>query len=260
MPQRGALAGPVQGREQRDEVGAGAGVLDDAAAAAGGPEGLRQAEQVGQPVHDVLLELRGGRAGHPGHALHAQARGHQVAEHRGAGGVGREVAEEAGVLPVGDAGQDDAVQVGQDGGERLALLGGGDRQGGADVAGGDLRADRERTDAASSSRRSSRPPRGRAGGTAQGSCGRSQARSPTAHRSCREEWGPKGPATNDEAAQRTQVRLLAAVRSVAGEAGLRSRSPTKRGTGPRGRAASGPSRTAICTVPPVRLERTLRGF
>ena len=59
-----------------------------------------QAEQVGEPVHDVLLELGGRRAGHPGHALDAEPGGDQVAEHRGAGGVGREVAEEAGVLPV----------------------------------------------------------------------------------------------------------------------------------------------------------------
>ena len=68
---RRARAGAVQGGEQGDEVGAGAGVLDDAAAGAGGPEGRRQAEQVGEPVHDVLLELGRRRAGHPRHALDA---------------------------------------------------------------------------------------------------------------------------------------------------------------------------------------------
>ena len=69
-----------------------------------------------------------GRAGHPGHALDAEPGRDQVAEHRGPGGVGREVAEEAGVLPVRDARQDDPVEVGQHVGERLALLGGGRRE------------------------------------------------------------------------------------------------------------------------------------
>ena len=105
-----------------------------------------QAEQVGEPVQDVLLELGGRRAGHPGHALDAEAGGDQVAEDRGAGGVGREVAEEPGVLPVRRPGQDDPVEVGEDGRDRLALLRGGGRQGGADLAGGDLRAHREGLD------------------------------------------------------------------------------------------------------------------
>ena len=136
---RGAAAAAVQGGEQGDEVGAGAGVLDDAAAGGGGAEGLRQAEQLGEPVHDVLLELGGGGAGHPRHALDAEAGGDEVAEHRGPGGVGGEVAEEAGVLPVREPGDDDAVEVGEDVGEGLALLRGSGGQRGPHVARRDRR-------------------------------------------------------------------------------------------------------------------------
>ena len=71
-----------------------------------GAERGRQVEQLGQPVQHRGLELGGGRAGRPEHALHAEAGADQVAQHDGPGGVGREVAEEAGVLPVRDAGQD----------------------------------------------------------------------------------------------------------------------------------------------------------
>jgi hypothetical protein len=86
----------------------------------------------------VLLELGRGRAGDPGHALDAESGADEVAEHRGARRVRREVAEEAGVLPVRHAGQDDAVEVGEDGGERLTVLGRRRRQHGAHLAGGDL--------------------------------------------------------------------------------------------------------------------------
>jgi hypothetical protein len=124
VPDGGPTADAVQRRQQGDQVGARAGVLDDAPAGAGRAEGCRQVEQLGEPVHEVLLELGGRRAGHPGHALDAEAGGDQVAQHRGPRGVGREVAEEAGVLPVGQPGDDDPVEVGEDGGEGLALLGG----------------------------------------------------------------------------------------------------------------------------------------
>ena len=148
LAQRRALAGPVQRGQQRDQVGTGAGVLDDAAAGPGRPEGRRQAEEVGEPVHDVLLELGGRRAGHPGHALDAETGRDEVAQHGRARGVGREVAEEPGVLPVRDAGQHDPVEVGQHGRERLALLGCRRRQRLAHVAGRHLRAHGQRADPA----------------------------------------------------------------------------------------------------------------
>ncbi len=143
---RGARAGAVQGGQEGDQVGAGAGVLDHAAAGAGGAEGGGQAEELGEPVHDVLLELGGRRTGHPRHALDAEARGDQVAEDRRPGGVGREVAEEAGVLPVRRPREHDPVEVGEDRRDRRAALGGGRREGRADLAGGDLRAHREGLD------------------------------------------------------------------------------------------------------------------
>ena len=80
-------------------------VLDDAAARRRRAEPLRQAEQVDQPVQHHGLDLGAGRAGGPEHALHAEPGADQVAEHRRAGGVGREVGEEAGVLPVRQARQ-----------------------------------------------------------------------------------------------------------------------------------------------------------
>ena len=81
---------------------------------------LGQAERLGQPVDDDLLDLGDRRAGGPDHPLRADAAGEQVAEDRGRRRVGREVGEEARVLPVRQAGHDDLVEVGEQGVERLA--------------------------------------------------------------------------------------------------------------------------------------------
>ena len=48
---------------------------------------------------------------YPHHALHTKSRGHHVAEEGGEGGVGGVVGEEVGMLPMGDAGQDDVLNV-----------------------------------------------------------------------------------------------------------------------------------------------------
>ena len=53
--------------------------------------------------------------GRPEHPLHAEAGRHEVGQHRRPGGAGREVGEPARVLPVGDARDDDPVEVGEDG-------------------------------------------------------------------------------------------------------------------------------------------------
>ena len=60
----------------------------------------------GQPVQQHLLQLGRRRRGRPQHALGAEPAGEQVAQQRVQRGVGREVAEEAGVLPV-RAGRDE---------------------------------------------------------------------------------------------------------------------------------------------------------
>ena len=81
-------------------------------------------------------------SGRPEHPLDAEAPAEQVAEQRGEGGVGREVAEEARVLPVQGRGDDDPVELVEQRVERLRPVGQQLAEGAADVARGDVRADR----------------------------------------------------------------------------------------------------------------------
>ena len=222
-----ALAGAVQRREQGDQVGAGARVLDHAAAGAGrsGRTPGRPSRSASQSSTCCSSSVAAGLVTHdmpctPRPALD------QVAEHRRARGVRREVAEEAGVLPVRDAGQDDPVEVGEDRGERLAAARGptaaawrAPRRGGPATAPGGCRS-------GTSSRRSSRRPRGRAAGTARASCA-AQARSP-GHRIARDERAPEGPRGAPDRRTKTLGReppREAAARSGAGG------SPRQRGKG-----------------------------
>ena len=103
---------------------------------------LGQPEQLLHPVHHQRLDLGARRAGDPAHALHAEAGRGELAEDRRVADVGGEVGEEARVLPVGEAGHDDAVEVGEHVGERLGRGGRVLGQHGADVAGLHLAADR----------------------------------------------------------------------------------------------------------------------
>ena len=73
-----------------------------------------QVEHLDQPVEDVLFEFGAGGAGGPEHALDTKPSSKQFTEDRGGRRVGRKVSEEVGGLPVGDAGQDDTVDVFQD--------------------------------------------------------------------------------------------------------------------------------------------------
>ena len=114
--------GPLAGGQDGAQSRTGGGVLDHAPAVAPGAETLGQVEQFHQPVHHVRLQLGVGGAAVPHHALGVDARGEQVADDGGAGGVGGEVGEEVGRLPVGDARHDDLVHVAQHGLHRLALL------------------------------------------------------------------------------------------------------------------------------------------
>jgi hypothetical protein len=68
------FAGPFARGEQGAEHGARGRVLDDAAALPRREEALRQPEHPAEPVEDVGLQLRAGRAGRPEHPLNAEPR------------------------------------------------------------------------------------------------------------------------------------------------------------------------------------------
>ena len=102
-------AGPLAGAEQGAQRGRAGGVLDDAG------EGVAEAQHLPQPLHDHVLDLGGRRARLPAHALDAEAGRDEVGEHRREVAVGGEVGEEPGMVPVRDARQHDALEVGRDG-------------------------------------------------------------------------------------------------------------------------------------------------
>ena len=123
------IGGALAGAEQRHQRAGGRGVLDHAAPCVG------EAGHAAHPVGHDFFDFGQRGAGLPGEAEHAEAGGEVVAEHAGEFAVRREVAEEAGMLPVREAGHDDAVEIGQDGVEgfgRLRRVGG---QRGLDLAG-----------------------------------------------------------------------------------------------------------------------------
>ena len=72
---------------------------------------------------DDQLELGRGRGGSPEEADRVERRGQQLGEDPGLGPADREIREEARVLPVRDAGQEDLVEIAQHRLERLRLLG-----------------------------------------------------------------------------------------------------------------------------------------
>jgi hypothetical protein len=134
LPDQPAPAGVEPGhrfarRGQGHQGGGGGGVLDDAEQAGG------QAEHLAQPVEGDQLELGGGGRGLPEHAVRVEGRREGLGQDgRSGGGVG-EVGEEARVVPVGEAGDDHALDVGQDPGQRLGLHRRGPGQHGLHLAG-----------------------------------------------------------------------------------------------------------------------------
>ena len=102
-------------------VASDADALDDAAPGPVGAEPVGEAEQLGHPVEHEGLDLGAGRARGPRHAVHPEAGRGQVTQDRRVAGVGGEVGEEAGVLPVGQAGDDDPIEVGEHRVEGLGL-------------------------------------------------------------------------------------------------------------------------------------------
>ena len=121
--------GPLPGAKQRREGGGAGGVMHHA-----GP-GFAQARHLAEPVHDHLLQLRGGGARLPAHALHAQPRGHDIREDRSVARVAWEVGEEARVVPMRDAGHDILAKRVQGLGQPPALLGRMRRKRRPDLAG-----------------------------------------------------------------------------------------------------------------------------
>ena len=83
----------------------------------------RQVEQLAHPRERQLLELRHRGRRPPEHAVGVHRRRQQLGEDARLRARDREVGEEARVIPVRDAGQQHAVEVGQHVRERLGLLG-----------------------------------------------------------------------------------------------------------------------------------------
>ena len=121
--------------DERDERAGRGAVLNDPA-----PVG-READELAHPVGHGLFELGERRSGLPGEAERAEPRAQEVAEHGGKLAVGREVAEEAGMLEMRKRRDDQRVHVAHDGVERLGRVGRGFRKGRAQGAGLRLRHD-----------------------------------------------------------------------------------------------------------------------
>src|SRR5439155_23106404 len=86
-------------------------------------EPFREPEQTAKPLQRDFLELRGGGRGAPQHRVDVQRSAEKLREYPRLGAGDREVAEEARMVPVRDAGQEDAVEVVEDVRERLPTLG-----------------------------------------------------------------------------------------------------------------------------------------
>ena len=95
-------------RQHGAEIGGGSRILDDAL------EPLRQPEGLAHPVDHAGLDLGSRGRGLPEHALGRHGRRQALRDHRGGRGIGGEVGEEAGVLPVRHAPRHDALEVGED--------------------------------------------------------------------------------------------------------------------------------------------------
>src|SRR5207244_10379279 len=101
---------------ERGDRGRRGRVLDVAVPAA------RKAEELGQPVEGHRLELRRGGRGAPDEGDRVERGGEELGEDARLRGRGREVREEARVLPVRDPGQEELVEVVEHGRERLGML------------------------------------------------------------------------------------------------------------------------------------------
>ena len=109
------VQGSVPGGGQRAEKSLAGGALEDSATSASECEGLGEAEQRCEPVHDDGLELGGGGGGHPVEAHDAEAGAEHLAEEAGGAAAGREVGEVVGALPVSEPGENVVSYVSENG-------------------------------------------------------------------------------------------------------------------------------------------------
>ncbi len=100
---------------------------------------VRKAEQLAQPVECHLLELLQRRRRSPEDADLVETCDQKLGQDAGLCRRGREVREVPWALPVRDPGHQDVVEIAQDGGKRLRLVGWRGRQGSSHGAGLDPR-------------------------------------------------------------------------------------------------------------------------
>jgi len=120
-------AGLARG-DERVHAGDRCGVVDDTL------ERVGQADETPQPAKRHGFELGGGGRGPPQHRLLIERRREKLGEHAGRAGGNREVREEAGMIPVGDRRQDQAIEVRDHAVEGLGVLRRFRRQGVAQLA------------------------------------------------------------------------------------------------------------------------------
>ena len=98
-------------------------------------EGVGQADQPPEPRERDGFEFGGGGRGPPQHRLLIERGRQEIGEHAGRAAGDGEIGEEPRMIPVRQAGDEQAFEVGHDGLERFTLFGRVRRQGGCDRAG-----------------------------------------------------------------------------------------------------------------------------
>jgi hypothetical protein len=101
------------------QAGGGGGIEDDSEVVIGKTDPLTK------PVEDDYFEFRDGRGGFPKDAVGVERGGEELGKDSRSGRRGGEVSEEAGVIPVGDGGEDNIFEVGEGQIEGFGLLGPG---------------------------------------------------------------------------------------------------------------------------------------
>ena len=117
VPVAGEAGRTLTHRQNRRQRGRRRAVLDHAGIA------RRQRQGLPQPVDHDPLEFGGRWRCLPKHALRGDGRDQHLGQHRRRRGVGREIGEEARMLPMGNAWHHDALEVRHDGFHRFPAFG-----------------------------------------------------------------------------------------------------------------------------------------